>query len=195
MDLKAALLSSDDNERNNALKILYMDKAINAKINEWSRACNLKSKEPDDILQEGVIILDRKVRDGSFRGESNVKTYLLGICKRLIWDSVKKKEILDFQEDLGTGPNTPSYDHFNDLEQSNEEKTRDNALHEIIDQLGGNCPEALKSYYFEGMKMAQVALKIGLKNDKQAKKAVSRCRQKLRDAINNNPTLSQILNI
>ncbi len=194
MDLKAALLSQNVRNRNEALKVLYMDVAINAKVNEWSRAYNLKNKEPDDILQEGVILLDQKVRNGSFRGESNVKTYLLGICKRLIWDSAKKKEILDFQDDLGTGMNVPSYDHFDDLEKSHDEKQRDTTLNQLIEQMGGNCPEALKNYYFERLKMSEVAEKINLKNANQAKKAVSRCRQKLRIVIENHPVLSQMLN-
>jgi len=195
MDLKLALQSQDARKRNEALKILYLDTAINAKIREWSKFHNLKNKEPDDILQDGIILLDKKVRNGSFKGESNVKTYLLGICKRLIWDSVKKKEILDFQDDFQDGLNTPSYDHFDDLEQSNEEKERDTALNKLIEQMDGNCPEALKNYYFERMSMTEVAEKIGWKNSNQAKKAVSRCRKKLRIVITNHPVLSNLLNL
>ena len=197
MDLHEALFGDDSRALNEALKSLYMNPVINAKVQEWSRKCNLKGKEPDDILQEGIVILVDQIQARKFRGDSSVKTYLLGICKRLIWGSVKKKEILDFQEHFQEGDgvvNIPEYHHFDEIEQSKTEKQRDQTLNDIIAQMDEKCQLALKLFYYKKTKMAEIALHRGLKNAEQAKKAVSRCRNKLRIVIQSNPLLLQLLN-
>ena len=197
MDLHEAIFGNDSRALNEALKSLYLNPVINAKVQEWSRNCNLKGKEPDDILQEGIVILVDQIQQQKFRGDSGVKTYLLGICKRLIWGSVKKKEILDFQEHFQEGDgvvNIPAYHHFDEIEQSEADKNRDQTLEDIIKQMDEKCQMALKLFYYEKMKMAEIALHRGLKNAQQAKKAVSRCRNKLRIVIQSNPLLIQLLN-
>ena len=196
MNIQEALFSNDPKAINNALKILYMDAKVNAKIQEWSRSYNLKSKEPDDILQEGIMILFNKIQNNTFRKESNVKTFLLGICNKLILSSVSKKEIVKFQGDFQESEENniiPSDDHFGDIEKTESEQQRDDTLKEIIEQMDEKCQKALKLFYYQKKKMLEVAEETNLKNANQAKKAVSRCRQKLRAVILSNPVLIQLL--
>lgn len=197
MDLNKAFFNGDSRSINKALKTLYLDIVINAKVNELSRAYNLKNKEPDDILQEAVIILFDAIQRKKFRGESNIKTYLIGICRNLIRDSVKKKEILKFQEHFQEGTEkikVPEYDHFKELEKTEEENLRDTTLLSIINKMDEKCRKALTLYYYEKIKMTKLAEQLQLKNDNQAKKVIYRCRKKLRIIIQSNPSLIQLLN-
>ena len=89
-NLSADFLSTDPARRNRAFAVLYKSPVVNGKIRDWAKVYNLRDKEPDDVLQEGIILLDEMLRSGRFRAESRVETFLLGICKNLMRDSVKK---------------------------------------------------------------------------------------------------------
>ncbi len=188
--LTEAIRCGDPRRRNAALKELYMDATFNIKIKEWVQVYGNVKQEPDDILQQGIILLDESIRKGKFKGQSKVKTYLLGICKNLIRADVRKVDRITYKEEVP--------DHEDLVEESPEEQIvlveideeqqkRDKALHEILAKMKDNCRIGLKLYYFKSMPMKKIAVELGLKNDNQAKKAINRCRKKLRSLIGDNP--------
>ncbi|MEZ4942433.1 MAG: hypothetical protein R3D58_16285 [Saprospiraceae bacterium] len=58
---------------------------------EWANTYNLRNQDPDDVLQEALILLDKLVCEGGFRAESKVETFLLGICRNMIRDTKRQK--------------------------------------------------------------------------------------------------------
>jgi RNA polymerase sigma factor (sigma-70 family) len=196
-DLTAALLGTDPQRRNQAFKTLYMSPVINGKIRDWAKMYNLRDKTSDDVLQEGVILLDELIRTGRFRGDSRVETFLLGICKNLIRDSVKKVNrvvLKDSFNDAALSSEDDVADHLELSELTQAEQRRDNALQEAMRQLTDKCREALSLYYFEQKTMAQVAEARNLANAEQAKKAVFRCRESLRGLVSEHPALGAAFN-
>jgi RNA polymerase sigma factor (sigma-70 family) len=195
-DLAKAIVSTDPHERNRAFKALYMSPVVQGKIRDWANVYQLREKTTDDVLQEGMILLDEIIRSGRFRAESRVETFLLGICKNLIRDSGKKVQRVVFKDTLPENALLSAdalADHLILLEQNDAEQHRDNALHGAIGQLTEKCRETLRLYYFEQKTMAEVAKLRDLANPDQAKKAVFRCRESLRDLIRNDPRLRQVL--
>lgn len=193
-DLTAALLSTDQNRRNQAFKTLYKSPVVNGKIRDWAKMYNLRDKTADDVLQEGIILLDDLIRSGRFRAESRVETFLLGICKNLIRDSSKKVTRVVFKESIPEEA-YKSEDQLADFIEMNElrehEQRRDNALTEAMKKLTDKCREALRLYYFEQKSMVEVAIERQLANAEQAKKAVFRCRESLKELIGNDPRFQQ----
>ena len=189
-DLIAALQSTDQNRRNQAFKILYKSPVVNGKIRDWAKMYNLRDKTPDDVLQEAIILLDDLIRSGRFRVESRVETFLLGICKNLIRDSSKKVTRVVFKETIPEEA-LKSEDHLADCmemtELQEQEQRRDNALTEVMKKLTDKCREALRLYYFEQKTMVEVAAARQLANAEQAKKAVFRCRESLKELIGADP--------
>jgi len=193
-DLTAALLSSDQTRRNQAFKMLYKSPVVNGKIRDWAKMYNLRDKTPDDVLQEAIILLDELIRSGRFRAESKVETFLLGICKNLIRDSTKKVTRVVFKETIpeeSLKSEDQLADHIEMIEIREQEQSRDYALTEIMKKLTDKCREALRLYYFEQKTMMEVALARQLANAEQAKKAVFRCRESLKDLIGNDPRFRQ----
>lgn len=188
-------MDTDQNRRNQAFKILYKSPVVHGKIRDWAKMYNLRDKTPDDVLQEGIILFDELIRSGRFRGESKVETYLLGICKNLIRDSAKKVTRVVFKEIISEEAHL-SEDQLADfmemIELREHEQRRDNALLEVMKKLTDKCREALRLYYFEQKSMLEVALSRQLANAEQAKKAVFRCRESLRELIGNDPRFQQI---
>jgi len=193
-NLKADLLSTDPARRNRAFATLYKSPVVNGKIRDWAKMYHLRDKEPDDVLQEAIILLDEMLRSGRFRAESRIETFLLGICKNLMRDSAKKVNRIVLKDNV---PETAfhSADELADYlvmsELSAAEQNRDRALHDSMKKLTEKCQEALRLYYFEQKTMQQVAEARQLASADQAKKAVFRCRQSLKELIENDPRLSE----
>jgi RNA polymerase sigma factor (sigma-70 family) len=190
--LSADFLSTDPLRRNRAFAALYKSPVVNGKIRDWAKVYNLHDKEPDDVLQEAIILLDEMLRSGRFRAESRVETFLLGICKNLIRGSLKKVNRIVLKDAV---PDTAmhSADELADYmvlsELSAAEQNRDVALRDAMSKLTEKCQEALRLYYFEQKTMQQVAEHRQLANADQAKKAVFRCRESLKELIGNDPRL------
>ncbi len=181
-----AILSGDMNRRNLAIKTLYKSTSVRGAIYNWVKQYNLVKMTPEDVLQEGVILLDALVREGKFREESKPETFLLGICKNLIRDSRKKVDRIQLKEtftDSEMDSGETASDTMEMIELQAEEETRDQALRKAIAALTEGCREVLRLYYLEQKNMAQVAEDRGLANANQAKKAVDRCRQSLREKL------------
>jgi RNA polymerase sigma factor (sigma-70 family) len=184
-EFNEAILSGDATRRNAALKMLYKSQIVQGTLRQWAGQFNLFKMEPEDILQEGIILLDNLVREGRFRGASKPETFLLGICYNIIRDHKKKVDRVELKESFSDAdlyrPETLA-DALELKELSAEEADRDDRLRAAMAELTEKCREALRLYYLEQKSMAQVAVERGLANANQAKKAVDRCRQSLRDA-------------
>ena len=194
------IAGEDINKRNRALKTLYNDPVILNKVKALVHDYNLTRKTPDDILQEGIILLDSIIRKGAFKGESKVSTFLLSICRNLIRDANKKVERIEWREtiqdhDLKKMDEEGHLPGIELREMDDEEKQRDKALQQVLGEMSENCREAIMGYYFKNMTMDQLADARGLANKEQAKKAVYRCRNRMREAIMDNPILSKLLNL
>lgn len=196
-DFVEAVRSGDPARRNRAFRTLYESRVVIATIADWTKFHKLTKHEPEDILQEGILKLDELIREGTFRGGCRVETFLLGICKNLIRDGVRTRSKVSLKGQI-TEAECPDADAVADrlefAEQSEDERRRDELLDQSIENLRENCQDALKTYYFEQKTMTDVAERRGLANADQAKKLVHRCRQYLRDLINGNPELLNILN-
>ena len=182
--------------RNHALKYLYTDPKINAKILDWAKGYNLRNKTVDDVLQEGVIKLDELIRNDKFRGESKVETFLLGICHNIIRDSVKKVSRIHFKDSFTEAEMDKVSDYTDHIvveEETAIERERDAGLRKILQSLSEKCQESLRLYYFESKSMSDIAVARGLANAGQAKKNVYRCRESLKKLIVKQPELMQLL--
>ncbi len=189
--------SNDPKQRNEALKQLYMDQVITLKVKELAQIYGSAKQEADDILQEGIILMDELVRSGKFQGQSKVRTFLIGICKNLIRNQSRKVSRIVLKEEIKDYERNEAEVSPEDLivleESTDEQLSRDKLLRNLLHNLTENCQEVLRLYYYEAKNMTQVADERGLKNAKQAKKAASRCRQQLRKLITEQPELETFL--
>ena len=195
-DIESKLQSSDPNLRNQALRALYMDPVINGKVKHWANQYNLTICEPDDILQEAIILMDEKIRNGSFQGKSKVRTFLLGICFNMIRDQKKKVNRIDLKGEFYDSEQMPEelqYDLMQIHEKTKEEEDREVLLGAALGDLKEKCRDLLKDYYYKQMSMAQIAEKLNYGAAQTANTAVYRCREKLRKLILKNPTLTKKL--
>ncbi len=191
-----AVVSGDLARRNSAFRTLYTNRMVVATIADWCRFYNFTKAEPDDILQEGILALDRLIREGRFRGESKVETFLLAVCRNLIRDGIKKVSNVVFKSEINDATAAEPQlvaDQISLAEQSEAENERDSILNRTLEGMGENCRDSLKLYYYENQSMKQVADAREWENVQTAKNTIARCREKLRSLLLENPNLTTLL--
>lgn len=177
-----------------AIKALYLDTVLTLKVKDLVNRYGRAKVDADDILQESILVVRESVRNGKFKGKSQIRTFLIGVCKNKILSGKRNADHFistgDFTKHEQVDEETSSIIFE---EQSESRNRRNKILKELILQTGQKCQEALNLYYFLQYNMNQVAEKRGLKNANQAKKAVARCRDKLKKLITNHPSLESYL--
>ncbi|MCO6478969.1 MAG: sigma-70 family RNA polymerase sigma factor [Phaeodactylibacter sp.] len=193
-----AISGDDMNRRNQALKQLYFDPVVNAKTRGFIEAYGAHKYDPDEIIQEALILTDDLIRNGRFQAKSKVRTFLIGICKNLVRSEDKKIERITYATEPLSMPDQAQEGQNPEeqailAEKSEAEKQRDKLLQKVMADLTDKCKKVLHLYYFMAQSLAQVAEEQGLKNAQQAKKAARRCREQLKNKIQQQPALANFL--
>lgn len=165
-------MKSKEAEIRNELKALYK-KWPDAKRFLSTLGCNGANAE--DIFQEALIIYLRKKEDPSFTLTVEPYFYVRNTCK-LLWYNQSRKE----------GKN-PVFELEQDVIAQNddwfEKEQKLSILEKAIQNLGEQCRQLLQLFYGLGTPMAEIAKKIGLRNEKVAKAQKYRCLQKAKDNV------------
>jgi RNA polymerase sigma factor (sigma-70 family) len=157
------LLRANKNEK--AFYLLYKGFPM---IRKMIMANGGRKEDAEDMYQDALILLCKKVSDPSFVLSSALSTYLYSICRFLWKDELKKKNRLtQFRAEPG--------DDSVDLNEELEKELKLKHAEEALKTLGGKCLELLKLFYYEFLSMKQIALKLGFSSEKIAKNQKYKC--------------------
>lgn len=194
-ELIVDIAGHDAAARNNALKMLYLDKVVNATIARIIADYNSRL-DADDVLQDAVILLDEMIRSGRFRGESKLSSFLIGIAKNIIRNGLRNADKVVYKEDVSEN-NSEQESSPEDVlmvqERNENEQKRDQLLRDALGELTARCREVITLYYFKSYSMAQIAEERKLSSAAQAKKDAHDCRQMLKTLVASRPALSNFL--
>ncbi|MDZ7876178.1 MAG: sigma-70 family RNA polymerase sigma factor [Saprospiraceae bacterium] len=195
-EILEALRGNNPQAHNAALRQLYDSPVVNAKLQEMVRTFAYKA-DADDVLQNGIILLNDMMRDGRFRGESAITTFLISVCRNLIRNQVRTGERIVLKEEVKESDITESYlnnpenEPFRIEELGDDLQKRDKILRGLIGQLRERCQEVLELFYFTALNRQQIADQIGLKDVAQVATNANKCRNELRALIEHTPALKQ----
>lgn len=129
--------------------------------------------DAEDIFQEALIVFYTKTLNTDFNLEVKAHTYLFSICKYKWKDELKKKNRnITFSEEF----DIPVHTEF----EEEEEEVSISKLNEIIGSLGDICKNILSDYYYSKLSMAEIAQKMGYKNENTAKTQKYKCLERAR---------------
>lgn len=136
-------------------------------------------QDAEDVYQEGLIILFRKVKEESFELKSTLNTFLYGIC-RLLWNEElrrRNRKPVEHSDDLS------KLVMNDDLEETlmNEEKFK--RAEQAFLKIGDQCRELLQLFYYGKWSMQQIATKFGFSTERVAKNQKYRCMEKAREEL------------
>ena len=184
MDLAAAIRFGGS-KREQALSSLYNVTGLFFKIKQMVTNHVGNEEDARDVFHEGIITLDRKIRQDEYEDRGSIESYLYGVC-RFIWSNQQRKN-----------KRVELKDDFTPYDQSTGENPLDTMLNNegqnmvatLFSQLGENCSKIL-SLWKLSYSMNEIAEEMGLPSGDNARKHKFRCYLKLLGLIDNSPELA-----
>lgn len=176
--------------RNDSVILQFIYKNFYYKINFFIRKNNGDDDDANDVFQEAIIIIYRKLKDNSLVLDCSFDTYLYSIC-RLIWlkqlekRKTEKERIFDnqeYREDI--------YDE--QLSRTIETSERYKLYQKHFVNLGKDCQKILQMF-FDKVPLKQIADIMGFKGEKYAKKRKYKCKEYLINSIKQDLEYRKIL--
>jgi len=177
--------------QNDNLVLQYIYNKYYSGINLHILKNNGTKEDADDIFQEGIIIIYRKIKNNQFPLKCSFGTYLYSVCK-LLWLKQLRKEKTKFliKERL------PIYLKRNinqNLIDAIEKKERYSLYQKYFLKLGKDCQKTLQLFLDE-VSIKNIAKIMGYKNENYAKKKKYKCKENLINNIKNDTRFKELEN-
>ena len=183
-----AAINSGGQNRQAALRAIYGDNELKRKVIQFVRNRQGNADDGQDMFHEGIIVLDRNIRESKFRGEAPLKGYLYSIC-RFLWMNQLRKQAHTTQ-----GAETIL---ANEADEYTPEITliaqeRKDLLNALLSQLGERCQRILELWKLS-YSMEEIAASLGFTSADMARKAKYRCHLSLVELVQQNPEMQKVL--
>ncbi|MEO0337785.1 MAG: sigma-70 family RNA polymerase sigma factor [Bacteroidota bacterium] len=166
------------------MRYLYEKSGYKEGILTWLAKKGASREAAQDVFQDGIRHLIINIRNGKFRAESSIKTYLHSICTNL-WNNQYRrnkryaeiKQEIPKEEDIETGPD--------ELLEYQEKRA---LLDDLLSQIGKSCKKVLGLWSLS-YSMSEIAQKAGYKSDGMARKKKYDCFKRLMKLLHDRPDL------
>lgn len=171
--------SSKQNET--ALRQIFQDRGWRSAVANQCFALGLPEDMYSEIFAAALIVFDRKIRTGAFRGESSLKTFFVGISKKMALKALEKKK----RSNTSYLPleHLPETDNEDDnpqtMMESDETILR---IEQSIKKLKKDCQKIILMLR-EDYNNDDIAHALGYKDGAHARKFVYKCRECLRQLL------------
>ncbi len=141
-----------------------------------------KIEDAEDCYQNGMILLDSKMKDGKYNGGA-MKGFFYQLCYNIWRNELKKSKTASLEDHTTVNPSFTE-----DPATVLEKKEKAKLLNQIFQELGESCQKILHLKYFiiDRFSMDDIAQKMGFKNAQIASNTLSKCRKKLWDLLQDN---------
>ena len=148
-------------------------------------------EDAEDIFQDGLIIIYKKLKDNELVLSCSFKTFLYSICRNLWLQKLNKKtafnhKFSDIEQYMELPPDILS-------EAQNEENEKYGLFQNHFLALGEDCQKVLKLFMHD-TSLKQVAQIMGYKTEKYAKLRKFLCKEDLKKRILNDPKCQKFFN-
>jgi len=143
------------------------------------------TSDVEDVFQEALMVLVKKLRDPSFNLDVLPQTYLKAVVKKMwLYRLRGKKEDVVYDEQLEVAVEDEI------LEKEVFEQKHD-LVFKAMDKLKEDCQKVLLSFYYKKMRLADIAEEMGFtSNSVKVKK--NRCMNKLRELVKEDPNFKNL---
>ncbi len=174
--------------RQKALNQFIYHQKVLAEAMRYLQTQGGQSFDMEDAIQEAFLIFDRNIRYNTFRRQSSLKTYFISIVK---WQWVNRKRKMS-KEVLTEAHEENIHDLSTQYLLASTEKTL--VLAGLVQRLGDRCKQML-TLFQTSHSMKEIADIMQFRGEQVANNEVSKCRKRLRETIEKDPTLLEFFNI
>lgn len=136
------------------------------------------NQDAEDVYQDALLIILRKIADPEFNLTSNLSTYMYSVC-RFLWSDELKKRNKRFEVEIKEASIYSNEELGINAEQIRSEKLAEKAFTAI----GEKCKELLKLFYYSKNSLKEIASKLNFANEKVAKNQKYRCIEKAKENL------------
>ena len=160
------------------------------KINFFIKKNSGDDEDSNDIFQEAIIIIYRKLKANELVLDCSFETYLYSVCRFLWLKQLEKRknerEKIQDNHDF----NVDIYDNAFEATVDMNEKYRLYQKH--FKNLGSDCQKVLQ-LFFDKVPLKQIAQVMGFQSEKYAKKRKYKCKEYLVKSIKQDIEYKKIL--
>lgn len=171
------VLKSDDR-----LKIKALYNEYRSPFLGFGKGYNLDEDALSDVYQEAFLALRKKAINGKLNAvKCSAKTYLFGIGKFMIYDTLKEKKLKRPYESnmhLAT-EDAPEIEIIRTPLLTQEQAL----LRTYFKKLGETCQRLLTFFYYRGLSIKEIVVMGNYKDENSVKSSKSRCLKELRKMI------------
>ena len=189
-DLLIRDIASGGTARHKAIQEVYDNPELKKMVAAFVRNHGGNAEDGLDVFHEGIIVLDRNLREGKFRGETSLSGYLYSIC-RFVWMNQARRQARITHTDQMPEP-TPGESAALTPDRLLMDEERSAALNQLLNTIGERCRRILELWKLS-YSMEEIAEKEGLSSAEMAKKAKYRCHVALLEKIRQNPNWEQLI--
>lgn len=176
--------------RNDTIVLQYIYKNYYSKINFFVRKNNGDEEDANDLFQEAIIIIYRKLKANEVLLDCTFETYLYSICRFLWLKQLEKRKIEKEKIKDNHEFNDELYD--DGLEKVVDLNERYKLYQKHFANLGKDCQKILQ-LYFDKVPLKNIAQIMGFKSEKYAKKRKFKCKEYLINSVKQDLEYNKIL--
>lgn len=176
--------------RNDTIVLQFIYKNFYSKINFFIKKNNGDDDDANDIFQEAIIIIYRKLKANELALDCTFETYLYSICRFLWLKQLEKRKIEKESIKDNHEFNDELYD--DSLEKVTDLNDRYRLYQKHFANLGKDCQKILQ-LYFDKVPLKTIAQMMGFKSEKYAKKRKFSCKEYLIKSVKQDLEYKNIL--
>lgn len=179
-DEVAAGIKAGGISREKALYHIFFQQGWKGLVVNYIRQNGGNEQDGEDMAQNALVIIDRNVRQGKFKGKSALKTYFLSIARFQWYKELRSRRPTDevkpehYEEPSGN------------VEDSYINKEKKQYFAEALENIGLRCKMILMLQQLEHT-LEEIARMVELSSAAMAKKEAYRCRMRFRKFLEENP--------
>ena len=177
--------------RNDTIVLQSIYKNFYSKINFFIKKNNGDDDDANDIFQEAIIIIYRKLKANDLVLECTFETYLYSVCRFLWLKQLEKRKLEKEKIKDNHEYNDDIYD--DGLERVVDLNERYRLFQKHFTNMGKDCQKVLQ-LYFDKVPLKNIAQIMGFKSEKYAKKRKFKCKEYLIKSIKQDLEYKKILN-
>ena len=180
------LVKSIEQNKDLNASILYIYQHYSDTVSSFITNNGGSIQDGEDIFQETVIAFLKIVKDGKYRQESTIKTFLVSIAKNIWYNQIKKRDSSMKREKVFE----KSRD-VNELDISFYITDREvkQQFRELLNQLDEACRKILLLFYYENLSMKEIVDHLPYDNEQVVRNKKYKCLQHLTSLVKQNPSI------
>ncbi|MFY9153585.1 MAG: sigma-70 family RNA polymerase sigma factor [Prolixibacteraceae bacterium] len=176
--------------RNDTIVLQHIYKNFYSKINFFIKKNSGDDDDANDIFQEAIIIIYRKLKANELVLDCTFETYLYSVCRYLWLKQLEKRKLEKEKIKDNHEYNEDIYD--DGLEKVVDLNERYSLYQRHFTNLGKDCQKILQ-LYFDKVPLKNIAQIMGFKSEKYAKKRKFKCKEYLIKSIKQDLEYKNIL--